>query len=316
MLLLVLFASNHWETIQSMVTNQPEYQFAACLAIVVAFSAIGITNQLMLGSLGFSVPVSVCFSLATMTNFANQFIPFHGGTGLRAQYLKKLFAVDYTAVASSFISFQLTQIQTTSVIACSLCLLLHQEKPWFLAVFMLNIGMFLAASLAPKLANWKGVPPIGLVKRLSQSVSKIHEDRGRQALNVVMQSALRLLDGLIFFLVALGLGLSPTYFDCLLITCITSYVAVVRLTPNNIGIQEGFSGAISGIASLSPVQGVVIVATARILTVTIAGLFSLIAVTTSSRLILTPQGKPAGDCEQASKHTNKKSVTGDEATDS
>ena len=24
-LLLVLFASNHWETIQSMVTNQPEY---------------------------------------------------------------------------------------------------------------------------------------------------------------------------------------------------------------------------------------------------------------------------------------------------
>jgi uncharacterized membrane protein YbhN (UPF0104 family) len=282
-LLLVLFASTHWETIQSMVTNQPEYQLAACFAIAFAFAAIGITNQLMLGSLGFSVPVSVCFFLATMTNFANQFIPFHGGTVLRAQYLKKLFAVDYTAVASSFTSFQLTQIQTTSVIACSLCLLLHQEKPWFLAVLMLNIGMFSAASLAPKLASLKGVPPIGLVKRLSQSVSKIHEDRGRQALNFVMQSALKLLDGLIFFLVSRGLGLSPSFTDCVLITCVTSYVSVVRLTPNNVGIQEAFSGAISSIVSLSPLDGVLIVATTRLLTVAVSGFFTLLALFTSGR---------------------------------
>ena len=173
-----------------------------------------------------------------MTNFANQFIPFTVAPGFRAQYLKKSCSRLITlAVASSFISFQLTQIQTTSVIACSLCLLLHQEKPWFPCSLHAKHRYVLGRFVGTEACKLESVPPIGLVKRLSQSVSKIHEDRGRQALNVVMQSALRLLDGLIFFLVALGLGLSPTYFDCLLITCITSY-AIVRLTPNNIGIQR------------------------------------------------------------------------------
>ena len=106
-------------------------------------------NKIMMFRLGVCISISESFMLSCVTTAGNFLLPFRGGAGLRAIYMKKLYKLPYSHFASSLAIFQLVNISFISIVGCLILIYFFLSYGYFrYELFLILIAIFIFTAWA------------------------------------------------------------------------------------------------------------------------------------------------------------------------
>jgi uncharacterized protein (TIRG00374 family) len=217
----------------------------ALLAAVLLIDTIilGLFNKVLMDHLDVPLIFKEWYGLSIISNLWNYILPFRGGAGIRAIYLKKVhrFSIsDFfgTMLALYFISFLVNSfIGLVCVFAIYyMHAVIHFPiSIFFGAVFIVTGGSILLSPKIPRTNNWL-LKKVFSVLRSWDSIRKERRLVERLILVVVVHAVMELLTVYISF-AAYHIDLS--LIKCLFISTVFSFSVLLKITPGSLGITEG-----------------------------------------------------------------------------
>jgi len=183
------------------------------------------------------------YGLSMVSNLWNYIIPFQGGAGVRALYLKKVHSFpisDFfgTMLALYFISFFVNagigllcisyiyfNYHYTNIIVFS----------FFTGVFATTSALMLFSPKVPEFKNW-------VLKKIGEVINAWYTIRRHRVL--VIKLILIILLHAIFELLTVyygfqAYGVSLSFLKCLLLSTLLAFSVLIKITPGSLGITEG-----------------------------------------------------------------------------
>jgi uncharacterized protein (TIRG00374 family) len=221
---------------------------------IIAFIISGLFTRILVKPYGVRLGHFEAFSISLVSLVGNYIMPFRGGMGLRAIYLKKKHALSYKQFTKVIAGRFVLVFFIESIFGLINLLLLWRLHGLFNPVFILILGSgFLLSSFAlfAPLPNWEG-PVLKRMNRLIRSVSetvKKNDKRRKLFLVTIANSIVRIL---IIYFAFESVGTILTIPQVVLISTLIPFSMIISVTPGNIGITEGVFLFASGFLGLSP----------------------------------------------------------------
>jgi uncharacterized membrane protein YbhN (UPF0104 family) len=216
----------------------------AILAVVLIIDTIilGLFNKVLMDHLEVPLKFKEWYGLSIVSNLWNYILPFRGGAGIRALYLKKvqLFSVsDFlgTMLALYFISFL---VNSFIGLFCVFTIyfkytVIHIPISFFFGVvFILMGGSIFLSPKIPYAKNWF-LEKVFSVLRSWDNIRKEGDLIARLILVVVVHAVLELLTVYASFA---AYSIQASLIQCLFISTIFSFSVLLKITPGSLGITE------------------------------------------------------------------------------
>ncbi|MBW2339813.1 MAG: flippase-like domain-containing protein [Deltaproteobacteria bacterium] len=231
-------------------------RLVATLAVVLLVDsiALGLFTKVLMDYLNIHLKFKEWYGLSIVSNLWNYIIPFQGGAGARALYLKKVhnFAVPQflaTMLALYFISFF---VNAVIGLFCILYIYFNYHYTniivffFFAVVFMTTSVLMLFSPKVPEFKNW-------VLRKISEVINAWYAICGQSVL--VIKLILIILLHAVFELLTVyfafqAYGVSLSFVKCLLLSTLLAFSVLIKITPGSLGVTEGiivFGAQIFGI---------------------------------------------------------------------
>ena len=245
----------------------------AFLAAVLLIDTIilGLFNKVLMDHLEVPLKFKEWYGLSIVSNLWNYILPFRGGAGIRAIYLKKVhqFSIsDFfgTMLALYFISFLVNSfigLVCVFTIYFKYAVLHFPISLFFGVVFVITGGSVLLSPKIPNTKNWL-LEKIFSVLKSWDNIRKERRLIERLILVVVVHAVLELLTVYIGF-AAYHIELSLV--KCLFISTIFSFSVLIKITPGSLGITEALMIIGANTFGISPGQSLLVAGLIRIVNI-------------------------------------------------
>ena len=274
---IVLYIRNHIQEFNTI--------FSLSLTVVAVLSALLLIDSIILGLFTkvlmqyLNVPLKFkeWYGLSIVSNLWNYIVPFQGGAGMRALYLKKVYNFTIsnflvTMLALYFISFL---VNSFIGLICILYIYLQYRHLnvivfFFFSVVFAGIGtLMLFSPQAPEFKN-------RVLKKISEVINAWYVIRSDSTLVaklilVILLHAVFELLTVYFGFLAYGIGLS--FYKCLLISTLFAFSVLIKITPGSLGITEGIMVFGAQIFNINPAQSLLAAGLIRVINICL--IFSL-----------------------------------------
>ncbi|HUT70499.1 MAG TPA: lysylphosphatidylglycerol synthase transmembrane domain-containing protein [Desulfatiglandales bacterium] len=251
---IILYIRGHGSEFGDILNLSLMLVAALCFVLLIDSIVLGLFTKVLMQYLNIRLKFNEWYGLSLVSNLWNYIIPFQGGAGARAIYLKKVhnFAIPHflgTMLALYFISFFVN-----AVIGLFCILYIHLQYHYtnmivfyfFAVVFVTTSLLMLFSPKVPEFKNW-------LLKKISEVINAWYGIRRHRAL--VLRLVLIILLHAVFELLTVyygfkAYGVSLSFFKCLLLSTLLAFSVLIKITPGSLGITEGiivFGAQIFGI---------------------------------------------------------------------
>ena len=235
-------------------------RLVATIAVVLLIDSIvlGLFTKVLMQYLNIHLTFTEWYGLSIVSNLWNYIIPFQGGAGARALYLKKVhnFAVSHflgTMLALYFVSFL---VNAVIGLFCILYIYFNYHYTnmivfFFFAVVFASTGAFMLFSpKVPEFNNW-------VLRKISEVINAWYAIR-RQGVLVIKLILIILLHAVFELLTVYfafqAYGVSLSFIKCLLLSTLLAFSVLIKITPGSLGITEGIIVFGAQIFSIAPAQ--------------------------------------------------------------
>jgi uncharacterized membrane protein YbhN (UPF0104 family) len=208
---------------------------------VLSFIVSGVLTRTLVRPFGAELGVFEAFSISLVSLVGNYIMPFRGGMGIRALYLKRRHGLPYGTFTRILAGRFVLVFLVESMIGLVNLWVLRQGSGRFHPVLLLILGTAFVFStvvlVAPgrERAEGDGSRFRALVRSVTVTV-RGNPSRGWLLVAAVANSAVRF--GIILFAFrSIGTVLTPS--EALLISTLIPFSMIVSVTPGNIGVTEG-----------------------------------------------------------------------------
>lgn len=292
----------HLDDLKSFFLLRPLYIFFMIVAGTGQFFISGFFNGIILKPCSIVIKVRELFAIAVMTSIGNYILPFRGGLGLRAIYLKKKYNFPYSYFMSGMMGIFLIFFLTNSLLGLGSLLLLYYYRGVAFPPLFFIFGLVLLLVFFPFLASFKDFPLGRIIKPLESDtplysiLSKNHVGWLALLLQKIFEFLGRAIKGwlqisrnptAIFQLVLLTLlncvantvllyygflssSVQPDILGLLMISSLLSVSGLVNITPAGLGIQEAAIVFSSGVLGISMTQSLMASLFVRFLSIALA----------------------------------------------
>lgn len=209
---------------------------------VLAVFTNGIILKLLVNKFGISISVGESFYMSVMTSFYNLMVPFQGGTGVRALYLKRKHNFDYTKFISTLWGNYLILYIVIMVLFLVVSLLLHLTgiNNVLVEMFMvLLLGVLILLTLIRVKVNEHSSWLVKKMADVSTGWEYIKGDRKLLLYLFFLNVFFVLLGAFIFQATFISFGVHLSFLRILYLHLLSSMVLIINLTPASLGIYEG-----------------------------------------------------------------------------
>jgi len=235
-------------------------RLVATLALVLLIDSIvlGLFTKVLMDYLNVPLTFGEWYGLSIVSNLWNYIIPFQGGAGARALYLKKVhnFAVSHflaTMLALYFISFF---VNAVIGLFCILYIYFNYHYTNMIVFFFFAV-VFASTSVlmlfSPKVPEFKN----RVLRKISEVINAWYAIR-RQRVLVIKLIVVILLHAvfelLTVYLAFQAYGVSLSFIKCLLLSTLLAFSVLIKITPGSLGITEGIIVFGAQIFNIAPAQ--------------------------------------------------------------
>lgn len=262
-----VYVSNYFDEVRDTLSISFEKIIILLLLVLIEIIINGYIVNIVLHSFGIKLVFHEWFGLSSVTSMANLLIPFAGGVGIRAAYLKSKFNFPITSFLSTVAATHIIHLLVRSLIGmASLALLFFYchifNVPIFILFAAVSISLLSIMFLSAKLPKFKQ-------KHLAKMNTVLD---GLQIINRNYMLLLKL-TGLFFlfgFVAILimhfsfrALSINITVLQSSIISSLNSFSTLLTITPGAIGLSEAIIVFSSQLFGVILVQGVLAAALRR-----------------------------------------------------
>jgi len=242
---------------------------AALLALVILAEsfASGLFIKVVMTHFHVKLGFSEWYGLSVVTRFWNIILPFRGGAGVRALYLKKIHKFPLTEFFATMLSLYFLIILVNSAIGLfCLILLLALDKIFLMPLFIFFLGFFLVmlgmVIFSPKIPASR----YAIWNKISKAMNAWHGIRTDPSVMrsliaiTVLNSAVGLFT--VYFSYA-SFGSKMTIFQCLLISTLFNFTSMINITPGALGVVESVMILTARLFEIRPAESLMAAALIR-----------------------------------------------------
>jgi len=262
---------DHLEEFKQALAWSPSALAGLSFLVLVHFTVLGLFSQVILKVFGLDLKHREWFGLAVITTLGNYLLPFRGGAGLRAAYLKKKYSFPLTHFLSTFLAIYLLTIITNSIAGIASLAILNTlvlQIRWPLMLFfggMLCVS--LGGALVPLKSGWLKRLPLPYLSPLMEAWQSIRAHR-RVSRNLFFLTILNNLS--LTFMIYLGyreMGIDLGLAQGFLLGALFGLGGFVSITPAGLGIQEAVVVFSARTIGIDPVHALALAVVLRVVTV-------------------------------------------------
>ncbi|MBW2049062.1 MAG: flippase-like domain-containing protein [Deltaproteobacteria bacterium] len=219
---------------------------------------LGVFTKILLGHLGVALRFVEWYGLSIVSNLWNYILPFRGGAGIRAVYLKKVYQFKISDFLGTMMALYFVTFLVNSIIGLSCLLYLYYEKHYLnVPVFSFLLIVFAISSIVIGLSPRIHYSGNRFVEKLCEVLNAWHSIKRNHKL--IMKLIIVILFHALFQLLGIYLGfraygLKIALYQCLLISSLLEFSALANLTPGSLGITEGIMVIGAQLFGVTPAQ--------------------------------------------------------------
>ena len=230
---------------------------------------LGLFNKVLMEDFDVSLQFREWYGLSIVSNLWNYVLPFQGGAGVRALYLKKVHHFTFsnflgTMLALCFVSFLVNSFMG---LICILYIYLCSHSlnmgvvSFFSAVF---VGILIIIFFSPPVPEFNN----RVLKKIGEVINAWYSIRKntRLVLNLTLIILLHAMVELLTVYYAFrAYDIHLSLYKCLLISTLLAFSVLIKLTPGSLGITEGIMVFGAKMFSITPGQSLLAAGLIRII---------------------------------------------------
>lgn len=242
---------------------QPAWFVAVVLTQVVLYGLRGLLLALFVAQSGPKLDITEWYGLSITSTISNILLPFGGGVGVRAGYLKMAHNYPLThfsalTAASGIVIFSVSGFTGLAAVLYAV-LFRTQPMPWIVA------GILLALAIGPLIVvalpvDRLPIPQSGRIGKALHSAldgwNLIRRDPALMTQQVLIVFGLQIGLATSLYCALRGLGLTVSLIDALLVAILTNSSTFIRITPNGVGIGEAVAGLSAQLVGFGAAEGI------------------------------------------------------------
>lgn len=242
---------------------EPIWFVGVVLTQIVLYGLRGLLLALFVAQSGPRLHPIEWYGLSITSTISNILLPFGGGVGVRAGYLKVVHnypLTHFTALtaASGIVLFSVSGFTGLGVVLIAV-FVRFQPVPWIV------VGILLGMAIGPLAAVFLPVDKLPLPKsdRIGKALHSaidgwnlIRRDPILMTQQVLIVFGLQLGLAASLYCSLRGLGLAVGYIDALLVAILTNTSTVIRITPHGVGIGEAVAGVSAELVGFGAAEGI------------------------------------------------------------
>lgn len=205
-----------------------------------------IFNSKMIQSCGYLVSGRQFFHITVISTFLNITMPMRGGAGFRAIYLKHKYSFDYSSFAATLAGTYILNFFVLSLVGLITALLIWISygviEPVSLAMFLLFFILLGTILLSDSFDVTKLLHRLVVIKKLKRAIESWQTIKANRKVVFCLLSmtGLNMVFGsLITFFAFKAIGIDISLVKILFFTVVSSFAALINITPAGLGIVEG-----------------------------------------------------------------------------
>ena len=208
------------------------------------------------------------YGLSVISIFWNIVLPFRGGAGVRAVYLKKMYHFSYPSFVATLAALYFITFFVNSIIGVFCILALYYGTKLLLAplllffivtLFVITFFMFFTPTIKSSCNNYY----LGKLKQALDSWNIIRSNRVLLLRLTVIIIVYSLIGLLIVYFSYHAIGSEIKIFQCLLISTLFCFSTLIKITPGALGITESIMILTGQLFHVSPAQSLLAAALLR-----------------------------------------------------
>lgn len=266
---LAIYLYRSWPELSNSIQPKPWWLALLLVATVAQLLARNGLSYIAFKSIDRPIRFQDCLAITTLSNAANQVLPFNSGVALRAYYLKRLFQLDYAKSTSTLIAGQLIGFWVAAIIASIGLLFLPLELATIACLCVSLLGvvappvvLLIFRRKATKLPTLFGMR-FGWPNRVLEGLQTLGKAKSAFTKMSLTQVGILLLEATAFWIACRTLNLTISVQDAVVLTSVVAISGVLNLTPSNIGIQEAILGLLASAVELLPAECIAVGLTIR-----------------------------------------------------
>ena len=262
-----VYVSKHFDDVRDILSISFESLLILLSLALTEILLNGYSVRILLRSFGVKLSFHEWFGLSSVTTMANFLLPFRGGMGIRAMYLKSKFDFPLTSFLSTIAASYVIHLLIRSFIGMVSFILLYMyydifSVPIFIliaAVFGTLMSLVFIAARLPKLKN-KYLARINDIVRGWQIIT------GNKKLLIeltVLFLSFSFVAILIIYFSFKALSINLTVLQSCVISCLNFLVSLLSVTPGAIGLSEAVIAFSSNLFGVILTQAIIAAALRR-----------------------------------------------------
>ena len=283
------YVHSNWEEFRQLRIVSASSAFIVSVLFLFNLLLRGLFTQSILKAFAVHLTLAECFSLTAVTTMANNVLPFSGGAGIRAVYLKKTHNFPYTHFASTMAAVYILSLCVSSALGLgSLLWIAMAGGPtnWIItgglgAVFLGTGSLIL---FSPKVPEFN----LQLSAHLKKAIDGWHIiRRSPSTMMVAVGTSLGtpLCAAIGFYVGFAAFNLPMTFPGAVLITVSYAVGGLINLTPGGAGFQELLGLYFATILENTIVETLTVLVSLRLIRVSTSILAGLVSIWQLKRLI-------------------------------
>jgi uncharacterized membrane protein YbhN (UPF0104 family) len=237
------------------------------LVILAESYASGLFIKAVMTHFNINLGFNEWYGLSVVTRFWNILLPFRGGAGVRAVYLKKIHKFPLTDFFATMLSLYFLIFLVNSAIGILCMLILYAINDIFLMpLFIFFLGFFLVMLgivwFSPRIPESR----YAIWHKISRAANAWHGIRTNTLLMrqltiiTLLNSAVGLLT---VYFSYVSFGASITIFQCLLISTLFNFTSMINITPGALGVVESVMILTAQLFEIRPAESLLAAALIR-----------------------------------------------------
>lgn len=255
---IVFYARSHISEFTNIFSLSLVLVAALALVLLVDSIVLGLFTKVLMGYLSIHLKFKEWYGLSIVSNLWNYIIPFQGGAGARALYLKKVHDFAFSQFLATMLALYLISFFVNSLVGLLCILYIHLNFNYanmllfyfFGIVFLATGALMLFSPKVPEFENW-------VLRKVSEVINAWYGMR-RHGLLIIKLVLIILLHA-VFELLAVyygfkAYGIDLSFCRCLLLSTLLAFSVLIKITPGCLGITEGIIVFGAQIFGITPAQ--------------------------------------------------------------
>ncbi len=268
--LIAIYVKQHLPEFTKIFQLSPFPLMVLVFMIFLNLVLLGCFTKVLLDSFEVKLTFREWFGLSVVSTMGNYLMPFRGGAGIRAVYLKKRHNFTYATFLSTMAALYLITFFVNSLIGliCMGLIYLHYgifNLPLFSFFSVAFFVLSLIIIFSPQIPNF-GNRCLNTISNFVNSWYRIKSNQklAFKLLVIILLISMVKLYSIYFAFQAFSIDISML--KSLLISTLLSFSTLINLTPGALGITEGVIILGAKIFSITPAQSLLVAGLIRVVT--------------------------------------------------